>query len=271
METGTSLYFQFEILNMIFITFIGFTFGSFMNVLVYRVPRSKSLLTARSYCPHCKHVISWYHNIPVISYLFLRGKCAYCGGKISLRYPIIEAVTGVLFLLVYIKIGLSIELLKYLIFVFLCLTCAFTDLDTALDKENFETGVIPMVYPFLGLAFALIFAIFEGRLTDSLAASAGGFLILLFPATIYSVIRKREGMGEGDFYLFAMIGAFTGLGSIPAILTVSAFAGVVVGFVVIIFTGDKRYPMPFAPMLCLGGMAYVFFEKYLSVSGMSFF
>lgn len=255
---------------MIFITFVGLCFGSFMNVLVYRVPRGKSMLTARSYCPKCSNVIKWYHNIPLLSYILLRGKCAYCGSKISARYPIIETVTAVLFLLVYIKTGPTAELFKYLIFVYLCLACAFTDLDTALD-DNFETGVIPMVYPFLGIGAALIFAVYEGRFTDALAGSAAGFLILLFPATIYSVLRKREGMGEGDFYLFAMIGAFTGLGSIPAILTVSAFVGVIAGMAAIVVTGNKRYPMPFAPMLCLGGVVYIFFDKYLTVGGLGLF
>lgn len=254
-----------EILSIVTVLIVGLVFGSFMNVLIYRVPREKPMGASRSYCPRCGHKIAFYQNIPVFGYIFLRGRCAYCKGSISLRYPIVEIVTGLLFLLIYLKFGPGLDTFKYEVFVFICLVCAFTDIDTALDKENFETGVIPMIYPAIGIAAALIFAFLQGRFTDSLAGAAAGFLILFFPAAIYSFVRKIEGMGEGDFYLFAMIGAFTGLSSVPAILTISAFAGVIAGFIIIAITKNKRYAMPFAPMLCFGGIVYVFFEKYLNV------
>lgn len=260
-----------EILNIVTFFILGLLFGSFMNVLVYRVPRDQGVVIKRSHCPNCGNLIKWYQNVPLFSYLALGGKCASCGKKISLRYPLIELITGLLFLAVYLKFGFEWVTLKYLIFVFVCLVCAFTDIDTALDKNNFETGVIPMVYPFLGVICALGFAIYEGRFTESLAAAAAGFLVLFIPAVIYFAIRKIEGMGEGDFYLFAMIGAFTGLESIPFILTVSAFSGVIVGIIAITVTKDKRYPLPFAPMLCFGGIGYIFFDKYLNIYNINFF
>lgn len=262
---------EFQVFYIITACLFGLVFGSFMNVLVYRVPRGKGVVSARSACVRCGSMIKWYHNVPLVGYLVLGGKCSNCGGRISLRYPLIEAVTAGMFLFVYLKFGLTLEALKYIILVYLCLVCAFTDIDTAFDKDNFETGVIPMIYPFIGIGLGLTFAIFEGRFTDALAGSAAGFLILLFPAVIYSFIRKVDGMGEGDFYLFAMIGSFTGLNSIPSILTISALAGVIVGVFVIGVTKNKRYAMPFAPMLCFGGIIYVFFAKYLSLTGINIF
>lgn len=262
---------EFQVFYIVTVCILGLVFGSFMNVLVYRVPRGKSIVSARSFCVRCGSNIKWYYNIPLFGYLALGGKCSDCSGRISLRYPLVELITGVMFLFVYLKFGFSLETLKYIIFVFLCLVCAFTDIDTAFDKDNFETGVIPMVYPFIGIAVGLGFAIFEGRFTEALAGSAAGFLILLFPAVIYSLIRKVEGMGEGDFYLFAMIGSFTGLESIPSILTISALAGVIIGVFVIAVTKNKRYAMPFAPMLCFGGILYVFFAKYLSLPVINIF
>ena len=178
-------------------------------------------------------------------------------------YPLTEILTALLFVVIYLKFGLNLMFFKYVIFVFLVLTVSLTDIYTSSD-DNFETGMIPTVYIALGILAGLIFGIIEGFFAYYLAGIAAGYLVLFFPAYFYSKIRHKEGMGEGDFMFFAMIGAFTGLGSIPAVLTFAAFFGIVAGLAVIIVTKDRNYPIPFAPMLGVSAIIYVFFEELLN-------
>lgn len=251
-----------DIIILIFIGLIGLSFGSFMNVLIVRVPKDLSIVKPSSYCPQCMEDLTWKDNIPLLSYILLKGRCRYCGKRIPLMYPVTELITGLLFIMVYLKFGLELDFFKYIIFVFLVLTVSFTDIYTSTDE--FDTGMIPTVYIALGILSGLIFAFIEGYLSYYLAGIAAGYLVLFFPAYFYSKIRKKEGMGEGDFMFFGMIGAFLGLGSILAILTMAAFFGIVSGILVIIFTKDKNYPIPFAPMLGAAAIIYMFFEELLN-------
>lgn len=251
-----------NIIFLIFIGIIGLVFGSFMNVLIVRVPKNISIVKPASFCPQCMEDIAWRDNIPVVSYILLKGKCRHCKKNIPIMYPIVEIITALLFIVIYLKFGLSLMFFKYAVFIFLVLTVSLTDIYTA--TGDFETGMIPTVYIAFGIFTGLLFAGIEGYFAYYLAGIAGGYLVLFFPAYIYSKIRKREGMGEGDFLFFAMIGAFTGLGSVPAILTLAAFFGITAGFAVIIVTKDKNYPMPFAPMLGVSAVIYVFFEELLN-------
>ena len=177
-------------------------------------------------------------------------------------YPLTEILTAVLFVVIYLKFGLSLMFFKYIIFMFLVLVVSLTDIYTS--ASDFETGMIPTVYIALGILAGLIFGLIEGYFAYYLAGIAAGYLVLFFPAYIYSKIRHKEGMGEGDFMFFAMIGAFTGLGSIPAVLTFAAFFGILAGIIVIIITKDKNYPIPFAPMLGVSAIIYVFFDGLLN-------
>ncbi len=240
----------------------GLIFGSFMNVLIVRVPKNISIIKPNSFCQHCMENIAWYDNIPVISFIMLRGKCRHCKKNISIMYPLVEIITALLFVVLYLKFGLSLMFLKYVVFMFLVLTVSLTDIFTS--TQDFETGMIPTIYIAIGILAGLIFGLLEGYFLYYLAGISGGYLVLFFPAYIYSKIRHKEGMGEGDFMFFAMIGAFTGVGSIPAILTFSAFFGIVAGFAMIIAVKDKNYPIPFAPMLGASSIIYVFFEELLN-------
>lgn len=251
-----------DILSIIFISIIGLVFGSFMNVLIVRVPKNISIVKPSSFCPECMENILWYDNIPVISYILLKGKCRHCKKNIPIMYPLTEILTAILFAVIYLKFGLNLMFFKYAVFIFLVLVVSLTDIYTS--ASDFETGMIPTVYIALGILAGLIFGIFEGYFAYYLAGIAAGYLVLFFPAYIYSKIRHKEGMGEGDFMFFAMIGAFTGLGSIPAVLTFAAFFGIVAGIVVIIITKDRNYPIPFAPMLGVSAIIYVFFEELLN-------
>lgn len=251
-----------DIVILIFIGLIGLSLGSFMNVLIVRVPKDISIIKPASYCPQCMEDLTWKDNIPLISFILLKGKCRYCKKNIPLMYPVTELITALLFIILYLKFGLEIDFFKHIIFIFLVLTVSFTDIYTSVDE--FDTGMIPTVYIALGILAGLIFGFIEGYLSYYLAGIAAGYLVLFFPAYIYSKIRKKEGMGEGDFMFFAMIGAFLGLGAIPAVLTMAAFFGIISGIVVILFTKDKSYPIPFAPMLGAAAIIYMFFEELLN-------
>ncbi len=251
-----------DILSIIFICIIGLVFGSFMNVLIMRVPKNISIIKPSSFCPQCMENIKWRDNIPVISYILLKGKCRYCKKSIPIMYPLTEILTSLLFVVIYLKFGLNLMFFKYVIFIFLVLVISLTDIYTS--ASDFETGMIPTVYIALGIFAGLVFGLLEGFFAYYLAGIAAGYLVLFFPAYIYSKIRHKEGMGEGDFMFFAMIGAFTGLGSIPAVLTFAAFFGITAGIVVIAVTRDKNYPIPFAPMLGVSAIIYVFFEELLN-------
>ncbi len=244
---------------------LGLVMGSFMNVLIYRLPRGKSIISPGSSCVSCGSPVRWRDNIPVLGWLLLRGRCRNCGSGISFFYPLVELTTCAVFVLIYLKFGAGARGAGYAFLCFILLAASFTDIETALDK-NFETGVIPVVYPALGAAAALCFAFYCGRFSEALAGWAAGYLVLYIPACVYSALRGAEGMGEGDFTLLALIGAFTGPAGIPAVLTIGAFLGVAAGFAAIAATGNRRYPIPFAPMLSAGGIIYLFFENTLKIS-----
>ncbi len=241
----------------------GLITGSFMNMLVYRVPLGLNIAKPSSRCDNCGHVLKFYENIPVISYIFLGAKCSSCKQHISIIYPLCEVTTAIMFVCVYLKFGLTAEFYMYAFFCYMALLISYTDIATALDKKNFETGVIPDIYVFLGVCVGLGFAFYNGTFTQSLAGAAAGYLVLMIPASIYKWLRNLEGIGEGDFGLLAMIGIYTGVASIPFILTFAALMGILIGIVVIAITKDKRYAMPFAPMLSAGGVVYVFFAEYI--------
>lgn len=247
--------------NIIFIILIGLIFGSFLSVLIMRVPKAESIVKPASYCDSCKKSLSWYQNIPLISYIIFLGRCPYCKNRISPIYPFLELLTAGIFLLIYLKFGFSVEASKYYIFAFLLLATALTDIYT-LFEGSFETGVIPVSYPLIGIVIASLFAVYEGSFILSLAGCAAGYLILFFPSLIYSKVRRREGMGEGDFIFFAMIGSFLGIYSIPAILCLSTFFGILSGIIIILITKDKSFPIPFCPMLASAALLYIFFKEF---------
>ena len=247
----------------IFSLLLGMIFGSFMNVLICRLPYGNSIVFPPSSCPVCKSRIRFYDNIPIISFLLLGGKCRDCHTKISYQYPLVELVTGAFFLAVYAKFGISVLALRYFVFVFLLLTIAFTDLFTSLDTKNFECGVIPVILTRGGIILGFIFALFSPSILNSLLNSflgvlVGGLVIWL-PGFIYKLVTKREGMGFGDVELFGMIGAFLGYKPILLILFLSSFIGTIVGIPVIMIKKNRYFPIPFGPFISLATMVYIFY------------
>ena len=258
----------------------GLLVGSFLNVVIYRMPKIMerewhnnclelqgleipeqpkfSISKPRSACPHCGHKITALENIPVISYLFLRGKCSSCQAKISPRYPLIEALTGLLIGLVSWKFGYSSLTLFAWLFTFALIALTFIDFDTQLLPDDIT---LPLLW--LGL-----FVNLNSGFTDLKSAVIGaiaGYLILWSIYWLFKLIRGKEGMGYGDFKLLAAIGAWFGWQLLPAVILLSSIVGVIIGVGLIIYAKRGReVPMPFGPFLALGGIAALFYGQQLA-------
>jgi leader peptidase (prepilin peptidase) / N-methyltransferase len=236
----------------IFLTFVGAAVGSFLNVLILRIPEGQSIVLPSSHCPNCGHAIRFYDNIPIISYLTLRGKCRDCHEKISVQYPVVEAVTALMSLLLLLKFGLSFKYLSSFIF-----TCALIVI-TFIDLRH---QIIPDVISLPGIPVFFFLAVFFMNLTvwESLLGILIGGGCLFAIAFLYEIITKREGMGGGDIKLLAMLGAFLGWKSLFFILFVSSLLGAIVGVCAMIIKGqDMKYAVPFGPFLSIAAVAYLF-------------
>ncbi|MBW2558491.1 MAG: prepilin peptidase [Deltaproteobacteria bacterium] len=241
-----------ECLLQIFSAILGAIVGSFLNVCIYRIPSGKSIVLPASHCPVCKHPIKFYDNIPIISYLMLRGKCRHCSKRISPIYPVIEVLTAVMSVFLFREYGLSFEYLFAFLFTCALLIVTFIDL---------KHQIIPDVISLPGIPLFALAAIFFMDVTfrDSLIGilAGGGFLFLI--ALGYQILTKREGMGGGDIKLLAMVGGFLGWQSLWFVIMASSLIGAVAGISVMISRGkDTKYAIPFGPFLSIGAIAYIF-------------
>jgi leader peptidase (prepilin peptidase) / N-methyltransferase len=235
-----------------FVFIFGAVVGSFLNVCIFRMPAKTSIIKPLSQCPHCHHPVRFYDNIPLVSYIVLKGKCRDCGGKISWRYPLVELITAVLSLLLFLQFGLTLRFLIFFIFVCVLIVITFIDLDHQ---------IIPDVLTLPGIPVFFLLAIFVGEITwlEALIGLLVGGGILFTIAFIYKLITKREGMGGGDIKLLAMIGGFLGWKSLIFILLFSSFSGAIVGIMaMIIKKQDMKYAVPFGPFLSAAAVAYLF-------------
>ena len=224
----------------------GLLFGSFLNVCIYRLPQELSVVSPRSFCPGCKVPIAAYDNIPVLSWIILRGKCRNCGARISPRYAVVELLTGALFLLSYFAAGSIAEAAKLCVLSFLLIGLIFTDAETKLLPNLLTKPGIA-----LGLAFSLFVplrdfsvpAITNWRLMSLVNSLAGALLgsgFIFGVALLYEAVRGVEGMGRGDVKLMALIGAFLGARQIVVVLALAAVSGSLFGLFLILFVWQKR-------------------------------
>lgn len=238
--------------QQVLVFIFGCCLGSFFNVVVYRVPEGLSLVRPGSRCPHCLHEIAFYDNIPILSYLLLRGRCRYCRGRISPRYPFIEALTGVFALLLFRRYGWHAQFPIEFLFVSVLLIVAFIDLDTF---------TIPDVFSVSGIVAGFVFSFLTPRLswTDSLLGLLLGGGLFYAIAAGYQAIRHQEGLGGGDVKLLGMIGAFVGWAGVVFTILVASVVGALVGIVVMRRSGEGMKTMvPFGPFLSLGAVCYIF-------------
>ncbi len=265
----------------------GLIVGSFLNVVIHRLPkmmerewraqcedlsgaeRSKlepyNLLIPRSACPHCSHQISALENIPVISFLFLRGKCNGCGAPISSRYPIVETVSGLLSAFAAWHFGFDIAGLSAIIFIWALIALTCIDLDTQLLPDD-----ITMPLLWIGLFFNLSNAFTS--LPNAVIGAIGGYLILWSVYWLFKLATGKEGMGYGDFKLLAAIGAWLGWQMLPLVILLSSVVGAVVGITLIVAVKHGRdIPIPFGPYLAGGGLIALFWGNQLTQSYLQLF
>ena len=246
---------------------LGLVFGSFFNVVIWRVPLHKSIASPPSFCPRCRKPIRPYDNIPVLSWLLLRGRCRNCAQPISVRYPLVEALTGLLFVAAYAKFGFSLLTVKAVVFISLLIITAFIDLDHQILPFGFS--ITGLVLGFLGGIVAP-----PPHLARALTAAAAGagfvlFAMLLWRYVLAGVFRRygvdqKEGMGLGDLPYAAMIGAFVGLKGLVVALAAAVVFGVIIGFLARSAGRNKAgQPIPFGPFLALGALVGLFYGPQL--------
>ncbi len=250
---------------------LGLMLGSFLNVVIHRLPmmmeqewkkqcnemlgnseatgdnKAFNLVTPRSRCPKCGHLITALENIPVISYLVLKGKCKECKTPISLRYPVIELVTAVLTAIVAWHFGFSWQALAAMFLTWALIALSMIDYDTQLLPDS-----ITLPFIWLGLLLSLV-PVFASPAVAILGA-ASGYLALWLIFHIFRMLTGKEGMGYGDFKLLAVFGAWFGWQVLPTIVFMSALVGAVVGISLIVIRGrDRNLPIPFGPYLAAAG------------------
>lgn len=257
-------------MNYLLIIIFGLIVGSFFNVCIYRIPLKKSIiLPERSYCPKCNHFLGVLDNIPIFSYIFLRGKCRYCKEKISPRYIIVEALTATLFALLLHK-SMSLHYEPRYIILYLLEMCIFIGFLIVISFIDLEHFIIPdkLVYPgiLIGLFFAIYRWILEGNLKLLLSRAGGaiaGAGIILVIAIIGKAVFRKEAMGVGDVKLMAMIGIYIGIWPyIPLILIIGAFIGSIYGLVLIILRRKRMDSyIPFGPFLSISAVISLLYGK----------
>lgn len=273
---------------------LGLVVGSFLNVVILRLPRHMRaelaeacaelrdetaepvpnrwfgldyLIWPASSCPKCGHAIRAWENIPVISYLLLRGRCSACSSHIGMRYPIVEAVNGLLSLLVVWHFGVSIAAAAALLLVWVLVALTVIDLDEQLLPDQLT---LPMVW--VGLLVNI-----NGTFTDlnsAVIGAAAGYLSLWLVFQLFRLLTGREGMGYGDFKLLAVFGAFLGWQLLPQVVLLSSLVGAVVGIGMVVLRGrDRQIPIPFGPYLAVAGLVALLWgeqinRSYLQLAGL---
>jgi len=244
---------------MLFISafLFGAIIGSFLNVCIWRLPAGESIAFPPSHCPHCKARIHSWDNIPLLSYVVLRGRCRVCRAPISVRYPLVEALTGALVVVLVWRFDMSARLAVDGIFVAALIVVSVIDLDHQ---------IIPDVISLPGIVIGLLLAVVGWG--PPVQASLIGVLLgggtLYAVAAGYQLLTGREGMGGGDIKLLAMIGAFLGWRGVLVTLVLGSFGGAVIGLGLMALRGaDSRVPIPFGPFLALGALCALLFGDVL--------
>lgn len=257
----------------------GLLVGSFLNVVIFRLPKMLeqdwalqcaafldqpepkqekiTLSTPNSSCPKCQHAIKPWENIPVISYIFLQGRCSQCKNKISIRYPLVELVTALLSLAAISIYGASYAGLAALVLTWMLVALTMIDADTQLLPDNMT---LPLMWGGLILNYYETFV----PLSSALWGAIFGYLSLWLVFHAFKLLTGKEGMGYGDFKLLAALGAWFGWQSLPIIILLSSVVGAVIGISLIIIKGrDKNIPIPFGPYLAIAGWIYMIFGDEL--------
>lgn len=258
----------------------GLLVGSFLNVVIHRIPKMMqresdnyvaqesgkepphtdcyNLMVPRSSCPHCGHQITALENIPVVSWLALRGKCRKCKAPISARYPAVELLTGILAGVLVWTFGSGLAGLATLLFLFLLVAMTFIDIDTQLLPDD-------LTYPLLWAGLLVNLHGTFVPLQDAVVGAAAGYLVLWSVYWLFKLVTGKEGMGYGDFKLLAALGAWLGWQMLPTIILLSSVVGAIVGISLIVFAKRGRdKPIPFGPYLAAAGLIALLYGSAIS-------
>jgi len=241
------------------VVLFGLCVGSFLNVCIYRIPDDTKSINypSRSICLSCGYPLKFYDNIPLLSYLWLKGRCRQCQAAISWRYPLIELLTGLGALSVFLKYGLTLATLVYFIFIACLLVVTFIDLDHRIIPDVITLPGIP-------LFFTMALAVPDVTLKDSLIGLLIGGGSLWAVALIYKMFTGKDGMGGGDIKLLAMMGVLIGWQGVLFTVFVSSAIGSATGLLVMLVQkGNLKLAVPFGPFLAIGGVSYVFFGQQI--------
>lgn len=258
----TVLFMTAPVLTLTFVGIFGLCVGSFLNVVICRLPQEKSIVKPRSYCPQCQHPIAWYENIPLISFLLLRGKCRHCHKAISFQYFIVELLSGILSVITFLYFqNWLLYFAWFCLFIAPLLAIIFIDLahriiPDAISLPGIGAGILVHYLdnsPLFGKQ-----ALIESALGILMG---GGFLFLV--AWGYEKLKKKEGLGGGDVKLAAMLGAFFGWQSILMILLVASVLGTIIGLIVVSYKKNWQYALPFGPFLAFAAYLQLFFGSQI--------
>ena len=239
-------------MEKIILILLGFIIGSFLNVVIYRIPLKKNIVKPRSYCPSCQNPIRFYDNIPVISFLILGGKCRDCKKRIPFQYPLVEILTSISFYLSYVNFNSDpVYMVFSIIFLCLLICLAFIDLNHMILPDIFTLG---------GAVIFLTYSPFNPSITflNSIATALGSSLVFLLLYFFYLKVRKIEGLGFGDIKMMLLLGAYLGYEKMIMAAFIASLTGLFVGLYFIFFKKkDLKFALPFGVFLSLG--SYVSF------------
>lgn len=273
--TWAAFFTEYPAIWLGFALILGLLIGSFLNVVIHRLPlmmqtewhrdcrellalspetigaeKPFNLITPRSACPHCQTPIKAWQNVPIVSWIVLRGKCARCGNAISIQYPLVELLSGTLTLVAAWQLGVTATTLAVWILGWILIAAAIIDLKTTLLPDILTQPLL-----WLGLLLALFGVGTSLSLKDAVIGAMAGYLVLWSVYWLFKLATGRDGMGYGDFKLLAALGAWLGWQQLPLVLLLSAGVGAVIGIGMILFLKhDKRIPIPFGPYLASAGL-----------------
>ncbi len=262
------------------VLFLGLLFGSFLNVVIYRIPKmlmrqwqeecqaflsqsenapveKLNLWGPASHCTQCKTPIAPWQNIPILSFIIQKGRCAHCKTKISYRYLLVESLTAIILWLILWTYGFTLAGLGFSLLSLGLIALSFIDLDEQILPDNIT---LPLLW--LGLLFSLSVSFVSSE--DAILGAIAGYLLLWVVGGAYKLLRHREGIGQGDYKLLALLGAWTGWQTLPFIILLASMLGAIVGFTLILLGRHTLHkPIPFGPYLCLAGLSTILYPHWM--------
>lgn len=247
-----------------FVFIFGTIIGSFLNVCIFRIPLEQSIAFPPSHCMSCGKRLKWYDMFPIISWIMLKGKCRFCGRKISYRYPLVEFMTGIIFFVVYLKYGFSFDLVKYLIFSSLIIVIGLIDLDTTdVYTSTIIFGIISAVtLIIIGYVLYKMNLNTNFSVVNCILGGAIGAGFILFIMVLAHIVFKANGMGSGDIEICFVCGMFLGVKSIIFMLFLSVLVGGIIGILLVLLGKKKKTDyIPFGPFIALSSIISILFGQ----------